>query len=204
MTIPTPAPLASSCILVEDGHISGRVTHSQQPAPDGTPVTLIFTGGPLLKTLTHGGHYVLPLLARRCGEKLQWTSFQIYAGGQGQDVTPSNQDVHLDLVAPEIPPEAGTGTCDLLLGTISGRVTIQNNLVPNNTVVSAKAGAGAEQLIQTVYTTEGQYTVTSLGVHCSEHNQQTTTFVPMVLASSGVTVTLTPTQEVITKNITVP
>jgi hypothetical protein len=206
---PTLSPLIpenqnhfKSCILVYGGHISGTVMHANHPAPDGTFVSLIFDGGPVQNTRVKDGRYSLPLLARECSDGLHWVGFQLWAGGKGQNVQPDDIDYHLNLEAPEIPTSVppDTPSCELILGTVSGVVTKGGAPVPDGTIVSANTGP-SEILDQTVFTTDGRYTLASVGTRCDGEAIQ---FLQVTLSSLGTSVTIIPTQERTIQDITIP
>jgi hypothetical protein len=206
---PTLSPLIpekqnhfKSCILVYGGHITGTVMHAGRPAPDGTFVSLIFSGGPLQNTRVKDGRYSLPLLARECPDGLHWVGFQLWAGGKGQNVQSDDIDYHLNLDAPEIPTSVppDTPSYELILGTVSGVVMKGGTLVPDGTVVSANTGP-SKILDQAVFTTDGRYTLTTVGTRCDDEAIQ---FLQITLSSLGTSVTIIPTQELTIQDITIP
>lgn len=207
--VPTSTPdsnkqksYSKPCILVEEGYISGTVTHDGDLVPDGTFVSLVFEGGPLQKARTKNGYYSLPLLALKCVDGLHWRPFVIYAGFKGQAVYPNNSDVSLNLETGEVPTSVppDTRTCKLILGKVKGTVMIEETLAPDSTMVSAKVGPGLETLTQMVFTMNGQYELSSIGSDCEGVQQ----FLVMNLSVFETNMTIIPTQEITNQNITIP
>ena len=202
-SLATPESHLRPCILVNSGHVSGTVTHAGTPVPDGTFVNLLFEGGPSQNTLTKDGHYSLPMLARECSDGLHWVEFSLWAGGKGQTVHPDRADYHLDLETPQLPTSVRPDrpARELVLGTVSGIVSIGGEIAPDGTVVSARIGSGGESLAQTVLTTDGRYTLTSVGTRWSNEPVK---FLQMTLSALGTDITIIPTQESTIQDIAVP
>ena len=191
-----------ACVLTDGGYISGGVTHAGNPVPDNTFISLVFNGGPLQKTRTKDGFYSLPLLARECSDSFSWIDFMLWAGGKGQNVYPDHANYHLDIDLLEAPVIGSPDipTCELILGTISGSVVVDNATVPDGTTVSAKIGPGAESLAQAVSTSGGRYKLTTVGVACENEGPQ---FLQMTLYSLETSIIVTPSQKMTTQDIVV-
>ncbi|MFN8453210.1 MAG: hypothetical protein U0401_00825 [Anaerolineae bacterium] len=202
--LPTPQEnYPGSCILIKDGYIRGTVTHAGTLVPDGTFVSLVFEGGPLQKARTKSGFYSLPLLALQCEDGSHWVPFVIWAGLKSQAVYPDRSDFKLNLEAPEISLSipTDTPTCDFVLGTVQGEVTIKGIPASDDTMVLAKVGPGSEKLTQKVFTVGGRYKLNSLGTNCEDTGVQ---FLALTLSVLGANITITPSQDNTLQNIAVP
>ena len=201
-----------SCILVNGGQIEGRIMQAGIPVPDGQAVNIIFTGGPTEEAFTQHGQYTLPLLARKCGNKLAWVGLEFWAGNEAFQVLPNSTDYHFDLnlSSAALVGASGSPECVLTLGTIGGKIVKGGETVPDGTEVSVRVGAGAtseglkvseDPLAQTVFTGGGQYQATLIGRQCDNGKQF---WGPVRIAAFGVSVLVTPTQSRAIQDVIVP
>lgn len=166
---------AVGCRLVDGGTISGSVTYAGKPVPDGSYVFIVFEGGEGLSThiVTGGGRYSLRTSARACAGTKRWSGFTIRSGGARRNVGPTQPTTVLDLratalpAAPSMLAQQGApvppSNCDLVLGTLSGVVSVGGAPAADGTVVVGVPGPDprghvkALPIAQTVFTKDGKY-----------------------------------------------
>lgn len=195
-------PMAEdTCRLTSPGELSGAVTDAGTPAPDGVPVGIIFVGGPPPTTVTSGGRYSLPLLALDCTSGRRWINFSLFAPGIRQNVTPQSDEVTQDLSIPPTTtlPAFNQPSCQLVLGTISGVVSLNGGTAPDGTLVTAETGPSSN-LDQTAATWGGEYELSSLGIRCGSAAYH---FLSTTLSVKGNTTTVTPTADTVIQDIDV-
>lgn len=197
------APDAENCLLVDGGEIYGEVLHEGELVRNGTFVSLVFNGGPLQKTMTTAGQYHLPLLARECDGEIAWIDFQLWAGGEGQTVTPTQADYRLDIdwTGWSQTTPSNVSSCSLVLGTVQGAITINGKIPPDETYIVVDQGSNSPNLRQIVVLDNGHYSVTSVGTQCEALPP---TFMPIILHINNETVTITPDDKSILANINLP
>lgn len=188
--------------LVVGGRLTGFVRWQGAPVPDGTLVGIIVDGGPTLTTRTQQGRYELPLLAQRSADNLYWLRFVLVANGTHRAVTPTGPIMELDIEAAESPvASADAPACALMLGTVSGAVTVRGTGAPDGTAVGATIGPRTEDLAQMVLTEGGRYRLTSVGMSCDDGRRL---FLEMTISALGVTLTITPQDESTHVNLFIP
>lgn len=194
----------ADCTITVEGRIHGAVD-----SPDGAPgqsvyVTLIFSGGPTESQLVRAGQYSLPLLARRCPDGLHWVRFALRAVGVSKGITPTSPDVREDLTVGAVPTDvpATIPDCELVLGTLQGRILVHRAPAPDNTVVTSSGPPGTGSLDQEIRTRNwGYYSLPNLGLRCGSDAPRSLT---RSISALGVTVTL-PVQPLdINQDIVVP
>lgn len=202
-TIPL-ATLTSTtgCILTENGNVHGSVTQNGRTPPDNVYVEVIFSGGPVQRTLARSGQYAFPLLARQCPDGVHWVGFDLRAAGVAKGIFPTTPDVQVDLdvgpvpsgVSPDLPD------CTIVLGAITGRVLVQGSPAPNGTVVTSEGDPGMSSLGQTTSTRGGHYTLPSIWVQCG---LQDATPLTKSIKALGKVVSIAPTEAQVEQDIQV-
>jgi hypothetical protein len=178
----TPIPLVEEsgeavedCILTQKGHVEGQLfwERTGELSRDGQMVYLIFDGGPPLTQWAENSSYSFPMLARQCGDEVEWIGFSVRYGRGGEYVKPETDHVHLDIYSTgsgaNTPADAKE--CVLTLGEIRGRILSNDKPVPDGNIVTAALGPApitAERALQTVGTQDGYYTITSIGNRCGD------------------------------------
>lgn len=164
---------AEDCILTQKGHVEGQLFWERpgELSRDGQMVYLIFDGAPPLTQRVENSSYSFPMLARQCGDEVEWIGFSVRYGGGGEYIKPETAPVHLDVYSTGAGADtpADARECGLVLGEIRGRILLDSQTVPDGTIVTAALGPApvtAERALQTVATQDGYYTITSIGNRC--------------------------------------
>lgn len=193
---PTPdQELTEGCILVQDGHVEGQAfwDRTGAVARDGQLVSLVFDAGPSLSQRIQNGSYSFPMLARQCGDEMEWIGFSIRYGRGAEYMKPNTRDVSLDIYS----TGAGSDTpadareCMLMLGEVRGRIQFNNEPVPDGTVVMAAMGPASvtpERALQIVKTRDGYYSITAVGNRCGDKES----WIEWSLSSLGEQISVTP------------
>ena len=193
---PTPdRRLGEECLLIQDGHVEGQAfwDRTGAVARDGQLVSLIFDAGPQLSQRIQNGAYSLPMLARQCGDEMEWIGFSVRYGRGAEYIKPDTADVYQDIYA----TGAGSNTpaeateCALVLGEIRGRVQLNGEPAPDGTVVLAAMGPASvtpERALQIVKSRDGYYAITAVGNRCGEKES----WIEWSLSALGEQVSVTP------------
>lgn len=210
---PSPTNLSSSssdqgsasplCKIIQAGTISGKVTQGGKRIPDGIFVNVIFEGGITEEGRTVAGMYEMPLLARQCGENLDWIGLSLWIGNEGPSILPDRPDFGYDMNLSEqaelFVPD--TPTCKLVLGTVRGEVKSAGRAVPDGTRLNAIAGVGIDlnvfdpnyPLSQSTIISGGQFEIPSIGKECENREIH---FLPMKIWVLDQSVEIMPSQMV--------
>ena len=186
------------CILSSVGTVSGTARFQEQSI-DGAFATFIYDGGATQAVRIQDGAFAAPLIARLCGNTVEFVGFQLTVGDWREYIEPTETtlDLNIELSQALVVPEANVAEHEVLFGTISGMVQQNGQPVPDGTEVTVSISGG---LTQTVFTRDGRYTATTL----SDLSDGTENYLPVTISVESQTVNVVPSTDDAMQDIDLP
>ncbi len=183
---PSDVLKAGECIVSNAGTVSGTARFQEQSI-DGAFATFIYDSGATQAVRIQDGEFAAPLIARRCGNDIEFVGFQLIVGEWREYIEPTETTLDLSIELSQAPVvlEENAAEHKVVFGTISGTVQQGGQPVPDGTEVTVSIAGG---LAQTVFTHDGRYSATTLG----DLSDGTESYLPVTISVDSQTVNVVP------------